>query len=241
MKLSRIIIAALAAVSLVSCVKNNDDNSYSIYSATVTFRLQEDGSYYLKQDDTTALLVLNPSLQKFPFKTEKRALVQYLYSADDQSGNVVEGYKRTVDVTLASIDTMMTLKPVKYAEGVDMDKTYGKNPVGLVIDKNTFPTTMVEDGYLNLCLAFKYSYVDKAHDFAIVSGVNPADPYELELRHKADPEEEGEYTAYDLISCPLKDLPDTGGKTVKLTLKWKSLVNGEMNSTQFDYCSRTDW
>ena len=43
------------------------------------------------------------------------------------------------------------------------------------------------------------------------------------------------------MNFPLKSLPDTGGKTVKLTLKWYSSTQREMVEKQFDYCSRTDW
>ena len=39
-----------------------------------------------------------------------------------------------------------------------------------------------------------------------------------------------------LVAFRLSDLPDTGGKTVKLTLKYKSFT-GE-KKVQFDYCSR---
>lgn len=240
MKLFRIVALALAAVSLVSCYNKSEDNSYSVYSATVTFRLQEDGSYYLKQDDSTALIVLNPSLKDCPFKKEMRALVQYLYDEKEQSGNVVEGYKHTFDVTLATIDTMSMSKPVPYVDGVDMDKEYGADPVGLYIDPNLFPTTMIEDGYLNVFFAFYYFLYNAPHSFSLISGVNPEDPYELEFRHNANGDGEGS-GAYQLAAFSLKDLPDTEGKTVKLTLKWRSLVNNEMTSTQFDYCSRKDW
>ena len=76
-----------------------------VYNASVTFRIQEDGSYYLKQDDTTALVVLNSSLSTYPFKDkkEKRALVQYkLYeNPENKPANpAAEEYKYTKDVEL---------------------------------------------------------------------------------------------------------------------------------------------
>ena len=52
-------------------------------------------------------------------------------------------------------------------------------------------------------------------------GQNPSDPYEVEFRHNAYGDTYG--TVGDgLVAFKLVGLPDTNGKTVPLTLKWKS-------------------
>lgn len=75
----------------------------------------------------------------------------------------------------------------------------------------------------------------KKHFVNLLSTNNPDDPYEVEFRHNAYGDTYGQY-GDGLVAFRLSDLPDTEGKTVKLTLKWKSF-SGE-KSAQFDYCTR---
>lgn len=239
MKLKNIILIASVAILAVSCYGRKDDyKPFLAYNATVTFRPQADGSYYLRQDDSTALIVLNEQLQEYPFKTEKRALIQYRFDENEQNGNKVDGYKFTKNVTLTYLDTLLTKIPEKYDAA--KEATYGDAPVGMYIDPSLFPTTMIEDGYLNVCFVIPVGTLEKPHTITLLTGVNPNDPYEVELRHNSN-DDDMYSEAFCMAAFPLKDLPDTGGKTVKLTLKWNSLVTGSISSTQFDYCSRTDW
>ena len=72
------------------------------------------------------------------------------------------------------------------------------------------------------------------HTVNLLAGVNPANPYEVEFRHNAN----GDYNYYvgdGLVSFDLSKLPDTEGKTVKLTLKWTSFSGPK--SVVFDYCT----
>ena len=74
-----------------------------------------------------------------------------------------------------------------------------------------------------------------AHYVNLLTGVNPDDPYEVEFKHNAYGDVEGIW-GDALVAFRLSDLPDTEGKTVKITLKYNSF-SGE-KSIQFDYCSR---
>lgn len=240
--IAKSLLAAAALISFVSCdINKKDDMWKDVYNASVTFRIQEDGSYYLKQDDTTALVVLNSSLSTYPFKDkkEKRALVQYkLYeNPENKPANpAAEEYKYTKYVELYSIDTIQTKNPMLY----DPDADYGDSSIGLYVSESIFPTTMIEDGYLNLCFNIPVWYNSK-HEINVVYGTNPDDPYELVVKHKnVNNVIDGQPQAF-IMNFPLKSLPDTGGKTVKLTLKWYSSTQREMVEKQFDYCSRTDW
>lgn len=239
-KTARLFVIALAGLLMMSCNKHENRPAIVGYDATVTFRPLEDGSYYLKQDDSTALVVLNEGLKKYPFKDgrEKRGLVSYILDKDNQANVVVPGYKYAYQVTLTAMDTIYTKNPVRYFEK-DENK-YGKDPLGLFITRDVFPTTMIEDGYLNVCFSIPVGISGIVHSINLLTGVNPDDPYEVELRHNA----QGDVMQTDrafVTAFPLKDLPDTEGKTVTLTLKWNSIVSGREEKVTFPYRTRTDW
>lgn len=65
--------------------------------------------------------------------------------------------------------------------------------------------------------------------------MNPENPYEVELRHNQNGD--AKYRVGDaLVAFNLNDaLPDTNGKTVKLTIRKSS--NGD-KKVDFNYCSR---
>lgn len=69
----------------------------------------------------------------------------------------------------------------------------------------------------------------------LVTGENPDNPYEVTFYHNADGDVNG-YWGYGIVAFKLDKLPDTEGKTVDLTLKWKS-YNGDRKVT-FKYCTR---
>ena len=69
----------------------------------------------------------------------------------------------------------------------------------------------------------------------IVTGENPDNPYEVTFYHIADGDVNG-YWGYGIVAFKLDKLPATEGKTVDLTLKWKS-YNGARKVT-FKYCTR---
>lgn len=227
----------LLAILPVSCSKNNT-NPDIVYFATVTFRPLEDGKYYLKQDDSTALIVLNKDLQKYPFEkgVEKRALISY--RVEKQEASAVPNYKYTKAIYIGAMDTIYTKHPVS-AAGVD-PSVFGNDVLGLYLGRDNFPTTLVEDGYLNVSFEMPMGNFGIIHEINLVTGTNPDDPYLMELRHDA----KGDVyvtSSRNLVNFSLKDLPDTKGETVPLTVRWRSMVTGEFETVKFDYCSRTDW
>lgn len=231
---------ALMTLCVSSCNKNGSDDPVMMGVALVTFRPQADGSYYLKSSEESALVVTNSDLQKYPFSDgkEHRALVQFGYNPENPGSSVVPGYKNTTEVVIYSADTILTKKPLVYDEA--KDDSYGKDKLGLYLTDDVFPYTLVEDGYLNVRAAVPYGYMGIPHTLDLITGVDPEDPYTVELRHNANGDDY--YDQTDVLYCfPLQSLPDTEGRTVKLTLRWNSLASGEMESTQFDYCTRTDW
>lgn len=234
-----IVLVCAAAFLFASCDKNK--GKYTIYyQSTVTVKKTADGGFFMKQDDTTALVSTNVSKYPFDEKTsEKRAMI--IYSVNEGAKPTpIKGFKNTYSVVLSALDTIFCKQPVKTLGSAEKDaKNFGNDYMGLYLSKEIFPTTMIEDGYLMMRLAFSGSgYV--AHEFNLVTGGNPANPYSIEVRHNAfDDDPLVDYTG--IICFPLKSLPDTQGKTVDLTLVWNSIVSNQKDSTTFKYCSRTDW
>lgn len=214
----------VAALGFQSCL-DDDDNNYALLfpNALVTVKNTADEACYLQLDEQTTLLPVNMKTSPFGDK-EVRALVNYS-NVDEPSG----GYSQAVYVNW--IDSLLT-KPIAPNLGeAENDNVYGKDPVEMVADW----VTIAEDGYLTLRFRTVWNDASKKHFVNLISTNNPDDPYEVEFRHNAYGDTYG--TPGDgLVAFSLASLPDTQGKTVKLTLKWHSFT-GE-KSTQFDYCTR---
>ncbi len=70
----------------------------------------------------------------------------------------------------------------------------------------------------------------------LVRGVNPGNPNEVELRQNANGDPQN-YWRDALVAVNLNGVvPDTDGKTVKLTIRWHSSPG--YKKVDFDYCSR---
>lgn len=214
----------MLAVSLGSC--SDDDNDYylrTVPNALVTVKVTGDRCYF-QLDDQTTLAPGNISKKPFGDK-EVRALVNYTMTdrKDDKYGAVVN---------VNWIDSILTKKPVPcLATPEENDAKYGHDAIDIVRDW----VTIVEDGYLTLRFRTLWGNV-KPHSINLIAHVNPQNPYEVELRHhtNGDPQlrwGDG-FVAFDLNDV----LPDTQGKKVKLTVKWKSTVGDK--TVDFDYCSR---
>lgn len=231
---------ALVAV-FTSCLgKENEENpDLKYYRATVTFRPMENGSFYLKQDEQTALVVLNSDMKDYPFKDgkERRAYVEYAVDEDSQTGSRIDGFETTKEVSLIYADTIYTKDPV-FAD--DDIKKYGNDPVGLYTTNEIWPTTGIEDGYLSISFAMPVGFGGVTHTVNLLLGIDPDDPYKVRFMHDAHNDSRVD-TQDCLVNFPLKDLPDTNGETVDLTLIWDSLVSGKEESVKIKYCSRKDW
>ena len=218
-KLNRWLAAGALLVgvaSLQSCL--DDDNGYPydllIPKAVVT----------VKPTAADALKPVNVTASPFGEK-EVRALVNY-----DVVDDPASPYDQAVYINW--IDSLLT-KPMAPNLGEEENNAkYGDDAVDILADW----VTIVEDGYLTLrfgCYGNPTSTT--AHFVNLVSTNNPDDPYEVEFRHNAY-DDKGSQPKVGLVAFRLADLPDTEGRTVKLTLKWKS-YSGERSAT-FDYCTR---
>lgn len=220
-------VALLAFVSVFTLFSCDDDDNVVWYypsypNALVTVKPVDNGGFFLQLDDNTTLFPTNVS--KSPYGTkEVRALLRYT-----EVEPVNDDYTKSVVVHW--MDSILTKDAVRYSAIEDVDE-YGEDPIEIVKDW----VNIAEDGYLTLRFRTRWGGNGVAHFVNLLTGQNPDDPYEVEFRHNAYGDLNGSW-GDALVAFRLKDLPDTEGKTVKLTLKYKSF-SGE-KSIQFDYCSR---
>lgn len=219
-----IALAMMSVFSITSC--DTDDDTYLYYppmpNALVTVKPVSGDGFYLQLDDSTTLYPVN--LKKSPYgDKEVRALVCFT-----EVKPVNDDYTKSVQINW--MDSILTKPAVAYP-GEGNDGEYGEDPIEIVKDW----VNIAEDGYLTLRFRTRWGNNGVAHFVNLFTGVNPDDPYEVEFRHNAYGDISGVW-GDALVAFRLSDLPDTGGKTVKLTLKYKSF-SGE-KSIQFDYCSR---
>ena len=223
-KIGLAVAMLLSAFTFQSC-NDDDDTDWSqvLPNALVTVK-QNGDACYLQLDDNTTLLAQNLKSTVFGGK-EVRALVNY--SSTNEKSDL---YNQVVHVNW--IDSILTKKPVPSLGSDEANsEKYGNNIVDIVRDW----VTVAEDGYLTLRFRALWGG-QNPHYINLVTGVNPENPYEVELRHNQNGD--AKYRVGDaLVAFNLNDaLPDTNGKTVKLTIRWKS-SNGD-KKVDFNYCSR---
>lgn len=218
-----LLILSIAVTAFTAC--DSDDDKYIAICPTVqnfgivTVKHSADSIVYLQLDDSTTLYPQNIMNSIFGGK-EVRAFVDFSVMKENNS-------QYSYSVIVNSIDSVLT-KPTVATLGTDNDQVYGNDAVEVM---KGFPT-VCEDNYLTLYIATKFGNTEKRHLVNLVTGTNADDPYEVELRHNAYGDTNGK-TSYATVAFSLKKLPKTGGKTVRLKLKYQSF-SGE-KTVQFDY------
>ncbi len=212
---------AAAAATLHSC-NNNDyyDYGYLRPTALVTVRPQADGSFFMQLDDFSVLYPENMSKSPFGDK-EVRALVNYTVNASDRDTRTAYA-----NVNVNWIDSIRTKRPVPYLSESENNAVYGDDPIEIVRDW----VTVAEDGYLTLRIRTRWDSKCCPHVINLVSGVNPENPYEFELRHNANGDIYGNM-GDALIAFNLNDLPRDNGDKITIRLTWRSFMG--YKSTDF--------
>lgn len=227
MKTLKTMVLLLAMALAVPVLQSCDTDDEYIYTgaypnAMVTVKKTASGGVYLQLDDNTTLFPLN--MKSSPYKLDEVRAFASLRITDDES----HGYTKAAYVNW--MDSVLT-KPTVPTFGDDDDDKYGTDPIDIVRDW----TTVVEDGFITLRIRAPWGNSGKPHYINMVRGTNADNPYEIELRHDADGDTYG--PARDaVVAFNLKDLPDTQGQTVKLTVKWLSPAGSKTHD--FDYRSR---
>lgn len=219
--LTAICLGAVAPF-MTSCIDDDDDKDNSLMrpTAVVTVCPTDDGSFVMNLDNDTRLIPAGG--MKSPFEDmEVRALVNYTEENKEFTHSM-----NTRTVTVNWIDSIRTKLPVP-TMGEQNDEIFGNDPIEIVRDW----VTVAEDGYLTLRVRTLWGHTGIKHNINLLTGVNPDDTFEVELRHDAC----GDYAATEgdaLIAFNLNALTNTDGSTHKFTLKWHSF-SGE-KSMEFD-------
>lgn len=238
MNMKKTIIAAIAFAaaifSLPSCLKDEGPDYSMMYpNALVTCKTSPDGVFYLQLDDKTALKPLN--VQASPFKGRQvRALTNFTDKGPYDNAGAGMKFDRVVEVNW--IDSVRTKSTVlSKGDRVQDDEAYGTAPVEIIDNW----VTVLEDGYLTLAFCADWGNPHEPHAVNLVAGADKDDPYYLEFRHDTlkDKFDMGGINMNGIVAFDLSSLPDTGGKTVKMTIRYLSF-RGERKVT-FDYCSGT--
>lgn len=205
------IVGVVALMMLPSCTNDDDSPELLRPTALVTVCPNADGSFIMQLDNATQLVPTN--LKTSPFGTkEVRALVNYTET------NVSPQDKKVRNVEVNWLDSIRTKLPVETLGKQDEVK-YGNDPVEIVQDW----VTVAEDGYLTLRIRTLWGSPHATHILNLVTGTNPDDPYELELRHDAKGDKNGRW-GDALIAFNLNKLPRGDAGIAKIKLKWKSFT-----------------
>lgn len=213
----------LASFTFLSCDDDNDGYVPAPFAnALVTMKTAGD-QFYLQLDDHTTLYPVNMKASPYGDK-EVRALAS-LYEVEADG----HGYTKAVHVNW--IDSILTKTMAPWLGVEENVEVYGDDPVEIVKDW----VTIAEDGYLTLRFRTVWGSSGKPHYVNLVQNEEVNSPYALKFCHNAYGDTSGRW-GDGLVAFRLDQLPDTGGKTVKLILTWNSF-SGE-KSAEFDYCTR---
>lgn len=205
------IVGVVVLMMLPSCTSDDDSPELLRPTALVTVCPNADGSFIMQLDNATQLVPTN--LKTSPFGTkEVRALVNYTET------NVSPQDKKVRNVEVNWLDSIRTKLPVETLGKQDEIK-YGNDPIEIVQDW----VTVAEDGYLTLRIRTLWGSPHATHILNLVTGTNPEDPYELELRHNAKGDKNGRW-GDALIAFNLNKLPRGDAGIAKIKLKWKSFT-----------------
>lgn len=205
------IVGVVVLMMLPSCTSDDDSPELLRPTALVTVCPNADGSFIMQLDNATQLVPTN--LKTSPSGTkEVRALVNYTET------NVSPQDKKVRNVEVNWLDSIRTKLPVETLGKQDEIK-YGNDPIEIVQDW----VTVAEDGYLTLRIRTLWGSPHATHILNLVTGTNPEDPYELELRHDAKGDKNGRW-GDALIAFNLNKLPRGDAGIAKIKLKWKSFT-----------------
>ena len=215
--MSLLLILSVGAFS--SCDDDDDDAGRYYPDAVVTVK-QAHGETIFQLDDSTQLYPVN--LTQSAFVKEVRAFVNFREAKESEIKN-----KEMKNVYVNWVDTIRT-KNMAEDKGTENNKLYGNDRLEIVNDW----MTVCEDGYLTLRMRTYFS-PGVVHYVNLVKG---AEPYEVVLHQDARGDTISGRPGDAIMAFRLDKLPDTKGKYVDLTLKYRSF-SGE-KSIKFKYRTR---
>lgn len=224
-----VLLTVLAATGfgLTACSDDYDDwvpVDVIDRQAIVTIKPNEMGGFIMQLNDNTTLTPVNMGQSPYGDK-EVRAMIFFSMPSSVVPMTQAMNYP----VTVLQMDSILTKQTVPDM-GSGNVTAYGNDPVEIVKSWET----CVEDGYLTLRFRTLWGSSAKHRVNLVVSRSNE-NPYKVTFFHDANGEE-GKEWGDALVAFRLKDLPDTNGEYVDLTLEWNSFSGRK--STTFKYKTR---
>lgn len=218
------VVLLVCGTVLQSCDDDNNgviiDPAHYAANALVTVKPVADrDSFYMQLDDATKVYAVNIKGNPYGDK-EFRAFANLRYMEQPMGRDCYAVFVNWMDSILT--------KPMAADLGSANLTTYRQDPVEIMRD-----WTVSEDGYLTIHFRTRWAGV-KPH-IVNLAATNGGNPYEVTFFHNAQGEAGG-IVGDGYVAFRLDKLPDTKGKTVDLTLKWKSYEGDK--SVTFKYCTR---
>lgn len=204
-------VALFAGGLTASCGDGEQiENNLTQPTAVVTVKPTTDlSSFIIQLDDSTTLRPVNMTVSPFGTK-HVRALVNYYLTEN------LDETKREVPVYINWMDSIPT-RPTSQNLGTEQNKArYGDDPVEVIDDKFSISA----DGYLTLHVRTYWGDAAQ-HEFHLVAGENPENPYEVRLYHNAAGDA-NKRLGSAVIAFQLDSLPAMKDKTEKVYLRWLS-------------------
>ncbi len=230
-----LVAAAAAVLSLAGCQMDKQSPDYSkIYAnAIVTVKHTPEGIFYLQLDDQTTVKPSN--IEKSPFGDKQVRALTNMTLTDEKPSSEGSSVVFDKSAEINWIDSVRTKAVVpSYGSESEDDSKYGNDPVDIIGNW----VTVLEDGYLTLAFCALWGNPAYAHEINLVSGVDPDDPYTLELKHNArgDSYYVNPIRATGIVAFDLSSLPQTDGETVDLKIKYRPIYGPETIAV-FKYCT----
>lgn len=182
-------------------------------SLLITVKQAEDGSAYLYYNDQYRFRYSEPFVRQF----RAMSVMQITSLADEQ------GYCGCNLIYLEALD-----------EG---DMTYDASVPGSDgLDIKDVWVTSVSDGYLTIQYDTWWGEHPVKHDFHLVAGLDPDNPYSLELRHDAHSDPHS-VQSEGIVCFDINDLPDTQGENRLITLNYRK-ISGDSAKMTFVFKTR---
>ncbi len=216
----------IAGLAFTSCIKDGPDYTAYYPNAIVTVKNSPEGEFYFQLDDKTVVKPTN--ITRNPYDKEVRALVTI--GVEGPWKGDVKDIKIDHAVYVYAMDSIRT-KSTSPSLGLLDDKTYGDAPIEILNEW----CTLVEDNYLTVSFLAYWGNPNEKHEISLVRGADATDPYTVVLHHNTlnDVVSSNRREMRGTIAFKLDELPSTNGETVKLKVRYNSLI-GE-KTISFDY------
>ncbi len=191
-----------------SAIKNNET-----ITALVTVKQDAGGRTYLDYSDEVKVFC------DLPFTRQVRAMCTGRILGKSE----VDGYYNGLVMWMEELDegTFTYDTSVAGADGLDLPDSW---------------ITMLSDGYLSLEYSTWWGEHPVKHDFYVVAGTDENDPYCLELRQNSH-DDPHDVLSDGIVCFDVNALPDTGGETKTLKLKYKK-TDGSVAVREFGFKTR---